>query len=121
VVTLKTGDNRRDRDLNKSMESDRYPTLRFDLAGIVPDDPRSDPSAEGADLGVTLKGTLTIHGVRRDVAIPARLRFEASAIHVKADFPLNLKDYRIGGLSKMLGLLKMDEHIVVHVDLRFDS
>jgi hypothetical protein len=32
---------------------------------------------------------------------------------------VNLTDYQIGGLSKMLGVLKMDEHIVVHVDVRF--
>ena len=38
---------------------------------------------------------------------------------VRGDTPLNLKDYKIGGLSKLLGTLKMDEHIVVHVDLTF--
>jgi hypothetical protein len=38
---------------------------------------------------------------------------------VRSDFPLNLKDYRIGGLSKLLGMLKMSEHIEVHVDLLF--
>jgi hypothetical protein len=40
-------------------------------------------------------------------------------IRVRSDFPLNLKDHRIGGLSKMLGVLKMHEHIEVHVDLVF--
>jgi hypothetical protein len=29
------------------------------------------------------------------------------------------KDYEIGGLSKMLGMIKMHEDIEVHVDLRF--
>jgi hypothetical protein len=32
---------------------------------------------------------------------------------------VNLKDYRIGGLSKALGILKMHEDIVVHVDVSF--
>ena len=36
-----------------------------------------------------------------------------------AGFPLNLKDYRIGGLSKLLGVLKMYEDIEVHVDVLF--
>jgi hypothetical protein len=40
-------------------------------------------------------------------------------VRVLAGFPLNLKDYRIGGLSKMLGILRMDEHITVHVDVDF--
>ena len=32
---------------------------------------------------------------------------------------MNLKDYSIGGLSKFLGVLKMNPDIVVHVDLTF--
>jgi hypothetical protein len=35
--------------------------------------------------------------------------------------PLNLKDYQIGGLSKMLGVLKMQEEIVVRIDVMFAS
>jgi hypothetical protein len=38
---------------------------------------------------------------------------------VRTDFPLNLKDYKIGGLTKMLGMLRMYEDIKVHVDLTF--
>ena len=38
----------------------------------------------------------------------------------QSDFPLNLKDYRIGGLSKLLGVLKMYENIEVHVDVLFE-
>src|SRR3712207_3265079 len=33
VKSLKTGDRKRDRDLNKSLESDKYPNLRFELSG----------------------------------------------------------------------------------------
>src|SRR5687768_503542 len=36
VKTLKTGNGKRDRDLNKSMESDKYPTIKFDLTGVTP-------------------------------------------------------------------------------------
>src|SRR4051812_45593677 len=36
VKTLKTGNGRRDKDLNKSMESDKYPDIRFELTGITP-------------------------------------------------------------------------------------
>ena len=38
---------------------------------------------------------------------------------LRTDFPLNLKDYHIGGLSKLLGMLKMYEDIEVHADLVF--
>src|SRR5215212_7425435 len=35
VGTLTTGNQRRDRDLNKSMESGKYPTIRFELASVT--------------------------------------------------------------------------------------
>jgi polyisoprenoid-binding protein YceI len=113
VTTLETGKGRRDRDLNKSMESERYPELRFDLT-------RVEPGAGAADsLAAVLNGRLTLHGVSRDVALPATLAFDDQGVWVRSSFPLNLKDYEIGGLSKMLGVLKMDEHVLVHVDVRF--
>lgn len=113
VQTLKTGNGRRDRDLNKSMESDKYPTLRFELTGVT----RRDGSADS--VGVMLQGRLQIHGVTREVEMPASVQFTGTAARVRTDFPLNLKDYRIGGLSKLLGMLKMYEDIEVHADLMF--
>jgi polyisoprenoid-binding protein YceI len=113
VNTLKTGNGRRDRDLNKSMESDEFPTMRFDLAGVEPGVSRGDTTA------VTLAGTLTLHGVKREVTLPATVILQPEAIRLRSSFPLNLTDYEIGGLSKMLGLLKMHPDIVVHVDVLF--
>lgn len=113
VKTLTTGNGRRDRDLNKSMESERYPTMRFDLGGV------STAAGTADSIPVTLRGTLAIHGVTRDVSLPGYIRREGQEVRVRSDFPLNLKGYQIGGLSKMLGMLKMDEHIKVHVDVAF--
>lgn len=113
VKTLTTQNGRRDRDLNKSLESDKYPTIRFDLGGV------STAAGSADSVPVTLRGTLAIHGVTRDVSLPGYVRREGQDVRVRSDFPLNLKDYKIGGLSKALGLLKMDEHITVHVDVSF--
>lgn len=115
VNTLKTGNGRRDRDLNKSMESDKFPAMRFDLASVTPGVSRGD------SVAVTLGGTFTIHGVKRDVTMPATVAYQAGAIHLRSSFPLNLTEYQIGGLSKMLGILKMHPDIVVHVDLLFNQ
>lgn len=113
VRSLKTGDGKRDRDLNKSMESEKYPVLRFDLVKV------SRTGGAGDSIGVILHGALRIHGVSRDVELPGTLQFRGQNVRVRSDFPLNLKDYRIGGLSKLLGMLKMYEDIEVHVDLVF--
>jgi polyisoprenoid-binding protein YceI/CheY-like chemotaxis protein len=113
VKTLKTGNGKRDKDLNKSLESDKYPVLRFDLARV------SRPAGTADRLAVVLHGKLAIHGVSREVDLPGTVQFSGATARVRSDFPLNLKDYRIGGLSKLLGMLKMYEDIQVHADLIF--
>lgn len=113
--TLKTGNDKRDRDMYASLEADRYPTIRFDLDSVAPHGEAGDSAI------VTLHGRLAIHGVTRDVAVPATIRLEADGLRLRSRFPLLLTDYRIGGLSKMFGLLKMRPDIVVRVELTFGA
>ena len=102
------------RDMRSSMEVGTYPVMRFDL------DSATATTATASDsLVVMLHGRLTVHGVTRDVALPGRVWSSGDTVRVRSDFPLNLKDYHIGGLSKMLGVLKMHEGIEVHVALVF--
>jgi polyisoprenoid-binding protein YceI/CheY-like chemotaxis protein len=115
VNTLVTGNSRRDRDLNKSMESDKYPDIRFELTKVTPNGGTRDSSA------LTLHGKLMIHGVIRPVALPGWVQFSGGQARVRSEFPLSLKEYRIKGLSKMLGVLKMYDNIEVDVDLVFGA
>ncbi len=115
VATLRTGDRKRDRDMNGSLESDKYPVIRFELTGVTP------RGGEGDSTAATLEGRMMIHGVTREVSLPARIVRRDGSVRVRSDFPLNLKDYEIGGLSRMLGMLRMSERIEVHVDLTFGS
>src|SRR4051794_4874587 len=100
VRTLSTGNDRRDRDLNKSMESGKYPTIRFeltDVTGGVADRPTPD---------LVLPGRFMIHGATPAPTVPASVAFRGDGIRVRGATPLDLKDYKIGGLSKALGMLK---------------
>lgn len=112
VATLVTQNDHRDRDLRASMEVEKYPTMRFTLA-------RTTGAPGNAAATVILHGGLTIHGVTREVDLPATVERNGDTIHLTSDFPMDLRDYRIGGLKKMLGILRMDPQIEVHVDLRF--
>ena len=115
VRTLLTGNGHRDRDLNKSMESEKYPAIRYELDDVIPGEVRGDTA------GVTLHGYFLIHGVKQHATIPATVVFLGDGVRVRGEVPLNLKDYKIGGLTKMLGVLRMQEEIVVHLDLTFGS
>jgi polyisoprenoid-binding protein YceI len=96
------------------MESSKYPNIRFELSGITPVGGTAD------SVAAVLHGALVIHGVTRKVDLPGTVQFEGPKARGRSDFPLRLKDYRIGGLSKMLGVLKMYDDIEVHVDLLFN-
>lgn len=113
VATLKTGNGHRDRDLNSSMETGRYPTMRYDLLGVTPGPVTPDGQQ------VTLEGKLTIHGITRDEQLTATIHPGEGSVRVTTSFQLDLADYHIGGLTKMLGLLRMDRQIQVHVDVTF--
>ena len=113
VSSLVTGNGHRDKDLNKSLASDRYPTIRFDLTGVTPGAERGDT------IDVVLEGQFTIHGVTREASIPATVLRQPDGIRVRGATPLSLKAYQIEGLSKMMGMLKMDDKIVVHLDVTF--
>ncbi|HSB53506.1 MAG TPA: YceI family protein, partial [Gemmatimonadales bacterium] len=67
----------------------------------------------------TLHGRFVIHGVTRPADLTGHVVLGHEQSRVWANTPLNLKDYKIGGLSKALGLLKMHENIEVHVDVTF--
>lgn len=113
VASLKTGNGLRDRDLNKTMETETYPTMRFDLEGV-------SVQSEAADSAVvTLLGRFTIHGVTRELVVPAIVRYEPDRIRLGSDFPMNVRDYNVTRLSRMLGAFKMNPNITVHVDLVF--
>ncbi len=114
AATLDSDNGRRDKDMRKSLETDKYPIIRFDLLGVLQEEAFGDSSR------VVLRGTFDLHGVQQEVTMEAMAVFEDSRIRLKTDFPLNLEDYDIGGLSKMLGMLKMNKKITVHVDVVFE-
>ena len=112
VNTLKTGNNRRDRDLVKTMEAAIYPTIRFQLEGARVEWERGDSA------GVVLEGDFFIHGVQRRERIPATVLRSGESVRVTASFPMNLHDYKIDKLTRFL-VFKMQPDIVVHIDVMF--
>lgn len=113
--SLVTGNGRRDRDMYSSLEVARFPALRFDL------DDLAAGTMQGDSMPVTLRGRFTLHGVTRQHAVPGWLWLTMAGARFRGQLPMNLKDYGIGGLSKMLGVLKMQEEIVVMIDVTFSS
>ena len=117
VATLSTKNDHRDRDLRSTLEVDQFPTMRFDLMSVTLESSATPPDSVRA----ALNGRLTIHGVARDVSIPATLVISRDTIDVAGGFPLDLADYRVGGLTRFLGALRMQRNIEVSFRLRFEA
>jgi polyisoprenoid-binding protein YceI len=117
VATLSTGNGLRDRDLRSTMDVAKYPTMRFELAGVTVE----NPAAASDTVTGALRGALTIHGVTRDVAIPARLIRAANTVDVSGAFPVDLGDYKVSGLTKLFGTLRVQRKIDVRFRVRFEA
>ena len=112
--SLTTNNGHRDRDMAGSLEIAKYPTIRFDLDSVTPGEPHGDSTA------VTLTGSFTIHGQKRAVSVPGWVWLTAKSARFRGALPINVKDYGVGGLSKLLGMLKMNAMITVRMDVTFE-
>lgn len=111
--SLNSQNGKRDKDMRSSLEVEKFPMIRFELDSV------GGGAATGDSLTVTLHGRFTLHGETRQVAIPGWIWRHGTQLRFRGATPVNLKDYHIGGLTKALGLLRMNEHIVVRIDVTF--
>jgi polyisoprenoid-binding protein YceI len=88
--TLRTGIDRRDRDMFRTLSVADYPFAEF--TGSLPSsfNPYSDE-----EQTVTVTGQFTIHGVTRDVDIEGTIRKKSEGFEIEAQWTLNLNDYDI--------------------------
>lgn len=74
------------------MNSDQYPTAGF--KGIITDRHIVDFTKNG-DYLVVAKGTLTLHGVTKDLQTQCVLKVKDNTVQATAEFQLNMKDFKI--------------------------
>ena len=89
---LRTDNARRDSDLRKTLETDRYGEVRFNAEEVK----SSFPSlAEHTDVILRISGVLRIRGVERPTTWTARARLEGGMIWVRGETNLKLTDFGI--------------------------
>lgn len=116
ITTLSTGNRLRDHDLRATMDVAKFPTMRFELIGVTVGSPAASDTVTGG-----LRGALTIHGVTRDVAILATLIAAGDTIDVSGAFPVDLADYKVDGLTRLFGTLRVRRNIDVRFHVRFEA
>jgi len=110
---LDTGLDDRDADMHEHLASDRFPTFEFALEGFEP-----AGEAEGTVQRGTVKGRMKIHGVEHPFSMSITAEVDQDhRLVVEGSAPLLLTDYGVPVPNK-LGLVKMDDEVVVWIALR---
>lgn len=108
LTSLDTGNNKRDKDMRETLETERYPFAEFYgklISNFNPD--------TAASQKVTVQGSFTIHNISRDVKINGTLQMKPDGLHVIAEWTLNMTDYNI----KPPGILfyRVEENIDIQI------
>ena len=90
---LRSDDSRRDGALRRqALETNDFPTTTFAL-----DEPAAIPAglAAGESIAIEARGTLTLHGVERAVAVPIEAELAGDLLVVVGSLPILFADYDI--------------------------
>jgi len=86
-------------------ETHLYPEATFRATALHADAGTLRP---GEARDVTLKGPLTLHGVTREVSVPARVTRQGDTVHATGSFPVRLSDFQMTRPS-FLGITVFDQ------------
>lgn len=90
AASLDTDNGTRDDIMRKDhLETARFPAMEFRLKNVE----RITHQAGGWEFGA--RGTLSLHGVTREILLPIRARQEGDSVRLTGDIPLKMTDYRI--------------------------
>lgn len=113
AASLRTGVDARDGHMRESLDAEHHPEIRLAVDGVAAD------GTTGDTVHVRVSGTLTIRGVSRPVTVPVAAVRQGAGFVVRARFPVDLRDYKVTGLRRMLGMLRVDPMVTVRAELTF--
>lgn len=87
------------------LESSSYPEIVYECSQIA-----ATKNGEG-QYSVTLNGDLTLHGVTRSLAVPARVVLDGDSLRAFGNFSLRQTDYELKLASVAGGVLKVKDEI----------
>ncbi len=111
AASLDTGNSTRDGIMRDDhLETAKLPTIDFLLTMV------DAVKHQTGRWDFTAMGTLSLHGVSREIRLPVRARQEGDAILLVGEFPLKMTDYRIR-IPRFL-FFSVEDQIRVMFDLR---
>jgi len=97
------------------LEASKFPEITFKTR-VTKATRRGDGTYD-----VRLTGELRLHGVRKQVTIPARVSLEGGALHAIGTFEINQTDYDITPFSFVSGTVTIKDTVVLSFDITADA
>ena len=92
------------------LDAGRFPEIRFVSKAITA------KRREGGGIEVTVQGTLTLHGVSRDVTLPVHVDIDGDMLTAQGALPLKQTDFGIKPISKA-GVVKVEDEVRLELRL----
>ncbi|HYL79654.1 MAG TPA: YceI family protein [Candidatus Acidoferrum sp.] len=103
AASLDTGNKDRDDNMRReNLETAKYPTIGFRLAKV------ESTRRDGGGWEFTALGSLSLHGVSREIRLPIRARQDGDAVRLTATLPLKMSEYQIP-IPKLLFIAVEDQ------------
>lgn len=103
---VKTGNEKRDREMNAWQQTDQFPDGNFTLSALT----------AGTDHKFTAHGSLTLHGVAHDVAFPVTITRVGTATNVEGEAEVDTRWFGLPVIRKF-AFLKVDPVVVIRFHL----
>jgi polyisoprenoid-binding protein YceI len=115
VASFDTADANRDSHMRETLEAGKFPYVVF--KGVTS---LAVPVAYGKELDAKLDGELDFHGVKRPLAVAAKITVgQDGTAAVKAKFPVNLEAHKIERPSLLF--IKVAENVDLDVELKLKA
>jgi polyisoprenoid-binding protein YceI len=111
-VRLTTGDEGRDRDMRKTLATERYPEIRFTIERLEASFPST---TDRADVLLTIGGLMLIRGVERPMVFPGRVRVRDDKLWVRGEAELKMTDFGIRPPTRLF--LEVRDTVLVSFDV----
>ncbi len=111
--TLRTGIDRRDRDMFRTLDVDEHPFAEYTGELTSSFDHDSDEKQR-----VTAVGEFTMHGITRDLEVSGYLQKQGDQITLEAEWILNIKDYELEPPSILF--VEVDEEMEIRIETELE-
>jgi polyisoprenoid-binding protein YceI len=92
------------------LEPDKYPEVTFQSTQV-------SGKLEGGILKARIVGNLTLHGVTRQVEIPADVTIAPNEIRARGDFNIERSDFKVKATSAVHGMVRVRDKLKVMFDM----